>query len=139
MVVAYSMIFCFMPKMVAIMVALRPVTAGGRGGAGSAELWGFWWAFLKTHCPGVPWCWEVRFCLASLVLLAQAKSFSLSWLGETSVEIFQLPQGELNSCRSETGGVGLVGAGLPCSSPNPQGSKGENAHQETPDQLFHLP
>lgn len=31
MVVAYSMIFCFMPKMVAIMVALRPVTGGGGG------------------------------------------------------------------------------------------------------------
>lgn len=58
---------------------------------GRGELWPFWHEFLKPHCSGALWCGLVWFCLASLVLLAEAESFSLPWLGEGAAAIFQLP------------------------------------------------
>lgn len=68
------MIPCFMPRNDCPIFKAQDGYIQGWGGG---SLWGFWLAILRTHCPGVPWLCQVWFCLARLILLAQAKSFSL--------------------------------------------------------------
>lgn len=62
---------------------------------GPGELWALWWEFFKALQPrhSVP-----LGGLVCLVFLAHAKIFSLLWLGEATAAIFQLSQGEWNSC-----------------------------------------
>lgn len=101
-------------------------------GPGMGEALGFWQEFLKPHCSIPLWCSSVWFCLASLVLLAQGKSFSLPWLGKATVAIFQLPSGELKEQDWQE-------QGLPAPAPNlAMPNQGEKTHQEAPAQLLCL-